>query len=105
MAGVNAAPNPALPAGKSAVFVSGKHSVAVGETVTKIEASFYTTDKMGNLKFEGSVTDPNFGANTYQTSEFTATNGTAYTIISRLHYKDAKGVDQQPAQGITSLTP
>ncbi len=63
-------PFPAPPAGKKAVAVSGTFTLNAGDKVDKIEASFYTKNAMGNLKFEGSVNDPNWTKAAYNTSEF-----------------------------------
>ena len=75
-------PFPAPPAGKKAVAVSGTFTLNAGDKVDKIEASFYMKDAMGNLKFEGSVNDPNWAKAAYNTSEFVATAGTTYTVIT-----------------------
>jgi hypothetical protein len=96
---VNAAANP--PAGKKAVFVKGDYTLDEGEKVEKIEATFYVKLGDGKLDPKGSVTDPNFAKGKYQTTDFVADQGTAYTVISRLHLV---GVSQ-PKEAITNITP
>jgi hypothetical protein len=94
---VNANPNPPPPAGKKAVYVKGTYTLGKGDVANKIEASFYTKNAKGDLIFEGSVTDPNYANGQYQTSEYVATQGTAYTVIARLHYKDMNNNNQEAA--------
>lgn len=66
----------------------------MGETATKIESKYYTTDKNGNLIFETSNTTPGVGkGGPYQTNEVTLTKGTAYTVITELTYT-VGGVNQ-----------
>ena len=95
-------PFPAPPAGKKAVAVSGTFTLNAGDKVDKIEASFYTKNAMGNLKFEGSVNDPNWTKAAYNTSEFVATAGTTYIVITDIYVNSNKA---SAGQGITTITP
>lgn len=84
--------------------MKGTYVLGMGDVANKVEASFYTKNAKGDLIFEGSVTDPNFANGNYQTSDYVATKGTAYTVISRLHYTDMNKMNQEAA-AITSITP
>lgn len=80
------------------------YMTGVGETPKAIYAEFYVKDKNGNLTFKAKVTDPNFANNQFKTSEWTANQGTTYTIIINFDYLDNAN-NLKTAQNITSITP